>query len=204
MRILFAYNNPIALPLAEWLAQQGNSVFCTSERMTVRTTRAYDVDLVVSYCFRYMISKDVIDSVSGNIINLHTSFLPWNRGSDPNFWSFWDDTPKGVTIHYIDEKLDRGRIIAQRQIALDPARESFVTSYEKLHETMRTLFQEIWPDYANWPARSFLAQGTGSYHSGADKREIIAGPIDWNENIQEFLNRQRHAATGTAHDPLPR
>ena len=34
----------------------------------------------------------------GKIINLHISFLPFNRGYYPNLWSHQEGTPSGVTI----------------------------------------------------------------------------------------------------------
>ena len=46
------------------------------------------------------------------------SFLPYNRGSHPNFWSFIDDTPKGITIHEIDEGADTGNIVFQKKILI--------------------------------------------------------------------------------------
>ncbi len=60
-----------------------------------------------------------------SIINLHISFLPWNRGAHPNFWSFYDDTPKGVTIHLIDEGIDTGAIIYQKEITFDRNEKTF-------------------------------------------------------------------------------
>ena len=60
----------------------------------------------------------MLDRLPGAAINLHISLLPWNRGSDPNLWSFLDDTPKGVSIHHIDAGVDTGDVIAQREVPL--------------------------------------------------------------------------------------
>ena len=53
------------------------------------------------------------------IINLHISYLPYNKGAHPNFWSFADNTPSGVTIHEVNENLDSGNIIFQKKIEFD-------------------------------------------------------------------------------------
>ena len=37
---------------------------------------------------------------------MHISYLPFNRGAHPNYWSFKDNSPKGVTIHFIDNGID--------------------------------------------------------------------------------------------------
>ena len=71
---------------------------------------------MVSYGYRKIVLADVIDKMAGEIINLHISYLPWNRGANPNFWSFIDDTPKGVTIHEMSADLDKGRILCQKEL----------------------------------------------------------------------------------------
>ena len=38
------------------------------------------------------------------------SYLPFNRGKNPNVWSIIESTPCGATIHKIDEKIDTGKI----------------------------------------------------------------------------------------------
>ena len=46
--------------------------------------------------------------------------LPYNRGMHPWYWSIVDETPAGVTIHFIDENIDEGHIIAQKEVLIDP------------------------------------------------------------------------------------
>ena len=73
-------------------------------------------DLVISFGYRYIIKKKFIVSSNIPIINLHISYLPWNKGSHPNFWSFINNTPKGVTIHEIDKKIDMGVVVFRKKI----------------------------------------------------------------------------------------
>ena len=102
-------------------------------------------DLVVSYSYRYIIRPYILNDYKGRIINLHISYLPYNRGADPNIWSFILDTPKGVTIHHMDEGLDTGDIIAQKLVPMS-ADETLESSYFKLREamtdTLKTLILE--------------------------------------------------------------
>jgi len=44
--------------------------------------------------------------------------LPYNKGSHPNFWSFIENSPKGVSIHEIDEGIDTGKLIASKKLLL--------------------------------------------------------------------------------------
>jgi len=49
-------------------------------------------------------------------LNVHGSLLPRHRGPDPLFWTFFDaDEEAGVTLHWIDEGVDSGDIVAQRR-----------------------------------------------------------------------------------------
>ncbi len=42
-------------------------------------------------------------------------YLPFNRGAHPNFWSFMEKTPSGVTMHEINSGIDKGKIIVQKK-----------------------------------------------------------------------------------------
>ena len=71
-------------------------------------------DLIVSYGYKHIIRPEIFDNF--RTINLHISYLPYNRGSNPNFWSFYDNTAKGVTIHEVAKSIDSGNIIKQKKI----------------------------------------------------------------------------------------
>jgi methionyl-tRNA formyltransferase len=55
-------------------------------------------------------------------INLHLGHAPEYRGSSPAFWELYDGTPTvGVTIHWVNERLDAGDILLQDCAPLDLA-----------------------------------------------------------------------------------
>lgn len=102
-----------------------------------------NIDFIISYGYRHIIKRALIEHFGDRAINLHCSLLPWNRGSDPNVWSFLEDTPKGVTIHCIDEGIDTGKIIAQREVQFDSF-ETLHSTYEKLSLAIEKLLMEKW------------------------------------------------------------
>lgn len=57
-------------------------------------------------------------------INIHPGYNPFNRGWYPHVFSIINKLPAGVTIHEMDEKIDHGHIIDQRELKI----ESFDTS----------------------------------------------------------------------------
>ena len=100
--------------------------------------------LVISHGYRLILRRNVLDLIPDRVINLHISLLPYNRGADPALWSVLEDTPAGVTIHYIDEGVDTGDVIAQRPVEFRPD-DTLATAYDKLQAEMTALFREQWP-----------------------------------------------------------
>jgi methionyl-tRNA formyltransferase len=125
------------------------------------------------------------------IINLHISLLPYNRGSNPNVWSFLEDTPKGVTIHYIDEGIDTGDILFQKEIIFEEDNETLSSSYNKLNKEMQSFFIDNWEAIKEFHFSPMPQPNDGSIHSVEDFKRIgnILGKEDWNINIKELKKR---------------
>jgi methionyl-tRNA formyltransferase len=52
-------------------------------------------------------------------LNFHPSLLPHNRGKHPNFWCLRDGSPCGVSLHFIDDGIDSGPIVASAVVETD-------------------------------------------------------------------------------------
>lgn len=77
-------------------------------------------DMICSIYYRYIISKEVIDSVSGKIFNLHPALLPKYRGCSSLTWAMINGEKEcGFTFHYVDPGCDTGRIIVQKHISIE-------------------------------------------------------------------------------------
>lgn len=188
--VLLLTGNKNALGLCGWLLKR-SPVYVYTDRLTIGQVQKLNPSLIISYNYTYLIDKSVIRFMNGNMINLHISYLPWNRGVSPNIWSFIDDTPKGVTIHQISPDFDTGKILYQKQIFFDTGQETFASSYQKLHETITELFQEKWEEIRTL-SFSLTEQQTdaGSYHSKKDMQMLQEQVgVDWNEKIADFLKR---------------
>lgn len=130
------------------------------------------IDFIISYRYRHIISKDVIQFLENKIINLHISYLPWNRGADPNLWSFLENTPKGVTIHFINEGIDTGDIIIQKQVLFNSTAETLKTSYIKLENEIIALLESIFPLLLSLNLPRIKQIGKGSYHKSKEKSKF--------------------------------
>lgn len=146
--------------------------------------------LVVSYNYGYLIPEGIIQLLEGRIVNLHISYLPWNKGSDPNFWSFIDDTPKGVTIHQLSAALDQGDILLQEEVFFNEKEDTFKSAYEALNKEIVDLFIKHFNEIINQKIVPHPQQGTGTYHKRKDLVEFMGGgTVDWNEIIYGFKQR---------------
>lgn len=144
MRVMFLTNNNTTSPLVNWLRLNGADVALTGEKLAVDMVRDYSPAWILSYNYRHIIKREVLDLCPGRFLNFHVSLLPWNRGADPNLWSFLEDTPKGVTIHLIDKGVDTGPVLLSEEMRFDPQEESLETSYIKLQKRIQGLFRENW------------------------------------------------------------
>lgn len=188
--ILLLTNNENALCLYEGLKDRDIEVKVYRDKLTLDKLKSIKFNLILSYNYNYIIDKDIVEKYNGRIINMHISFLPWNKGFSPNFWSFYDDTPKGVTIHYIDEKLDTGNIILQKEIELDEKNETFRTSYDKLNAEIVKLFLDNFNDIYQGNIVSMKQNEGGTYHTKKMIDEMIDKyKIDWNEKVVDVMVR---------------
>jgi methionyl-tRNA formyltransferase len=155
-------------PLRPIIEASGCTAVETEQKIDPGYLNSKAVDYIVSYGYRHILGSELIDHMGGKIINLHISLLPWNRGAAPNFWSFLEDTPKGVTIHYIDAGIDTGDIIAQKEVAFDEQTETLASSYEKLSREIVTLFAETWPQIVAGTAARRRQPPGGTYHAARE------------------------------------
>ena len=103
-------------------------------------------DAIISFGYRYKITDQILERVNGNAINIHISLLPWNRGSNPNFWSWLENTPKGVSAHWINSDIDYGDLVVQTEVQFKQE-ETLRSSYETLMTRATTLVSDFWTDH---------------------------------------------------------
>lgn len=173
MKILFLTNNDITKPLIDWLMnEEKEEVIVCDKKLTLDLLKTIHPDFIISYNYRYIIKEDIINELEDKIINLHSSFLPWNKGADPNLWSFIEDTPKGVTIHKIDKGIDTGDIIVQKELYFDESTETLSSTYIKLHHAMQELLKSNWNNIKSSNIKSFKHDYPGSVHYIKDSSSI--------------------------------
>ena len=189
MNVLLVGNIPS--PLTPILRENGCRVIGHDCPIDLEFLSKQSVDFAVSYGYRYIVRKPVIEFLNGRIINLHISLLPWNRGADPNLWSFLEDTPKGVTIHYMDEGLDTGDIIAQKEVFFEPEGETLATTYKKLSDEIVNLFSQQWTFIMRGEIRRQQQPSGGSFHRTKDRNnfEYLLSEKRWDTPIETLIGK---------------
>ncbi|TVR80854.1 MAG: hypothetical protein EA405_09805 [Rhodospirillales bacterium] len=82
--------------------------------------REQGVDLIVSISGTQLYKKALRDQTPAGIINCHGALLPRYRGLMPSFWTLANgETEGGVTVHFVDAKLDNGPILVQRRYRIN-------------------------------------------------------------------------------------
>jgi methionyl-tRNA formyltransferase len=134
-------------------------------------------EMAVSLLFGHILRPSCIDLFPRGVINLHPSYLPYNRGQYPNVWSIVEGTPAGVTLHYIDEGLDTGDIVAQREVTVS-ATDTGASLYGKLEQAGLQLFCDEWPNIASGNASRWHQTGNATSHRTKDVDTIDRIDLD--------------------------
>jgi methionyl-tRNA formyltransferase len=133
--------------------------------------------LGVSAFFGYILDASTLSLFSRGCINIHPSWLPYNRGAFPNVWTILDHTPCGVTIHLLDEGVDTGPILCQREVPVAPT-DTGETLYHRLEEACIELFRDSWPAIARGAISATPQAGHGSLHRRRDVESIDQIDLD--------------------------
>ena len=120
------------------LAQELDSLTC------MEWLRTQQIDLGVLAWWPFIIKPTLLSIPSIGFLNFHPSLLPHNRGKDPNFWTLKDQTPAGVSIHFVDEGIDTGDVAFQAllETSWEDTGESL---YARSKQSLVQLFRENLP-----------------------------------------------------------
>lgn len=87
------------------------------DREIVSALAARQIDLVCLAGYMRVLSSEFIDAYRGRILNIHPSLLPAFPGLDAQQQALEHGAKKsGCTVHFVDETLDGGPIVMQREV----------------------------------------------------------------------------------------
>src|SRR4029077_3663086 len=112
-----------------------------TEKQLVKMLRDASVELVVLAGFMRVLHEPMLKAFSRRIINIHPSLLPKFPGLEA--WRqalVAGETVTGCTAHYVDERIDHGQILAQKEVRILPN-----DTAESLHARIQVLEHELYP-----------------------------------------------------------
>jgi len=145
-------------------------------------------EMAISVMFGYLLKSDFLGLLPKGCINLHPAYLPYNRGTYPNVWSIVDQTPAGVTLHYVDDGIDTGDIIRQKKVPV-LCTDTGETLYHKLEAAGVQLLRESWPDIrAGRIQRTPQVRESGTTHKTGDVARIDEIQLTGCYRAEDLLN----------------
>jgi phosphoribosylglycinamide formyltransferase-1 len=114
----------------------------SAETELVKILHNSGVELVVLAGFMRVLKSPMLEAFPRRIINIHPSLLPRFPGLEA--WKqalAAGEKTTGCTVHYVDEKIDHGDMIAQREIPILPD-----DTAESLHARVQIAEHELYPE----------------------------------------------------------
>lgn len=106
------------------------------------------VTLIVLAGFLWLVPENIIKAFNGKIINIHPALLPKYGGKGMFGMRVHQavvdegETETGITIHYVDEEYDHGKIILQKSCSVIPE-DTPETVAKKVQQLEHTHFPEV-------------------------------------------------------------
>jgi phosphoribosylglycinamide formyltransferase-1 len=122
------------------------------EEDLVERLRSAGVDLVVLAGYMRMLKAPMLEAFPRRIINIHPSLLPkfpgleaWRQALEAG------ETVTGCTVHFVDEGMDSGEVIAQAEVPILPG-----DTPESLHARIQEAEHQLYPEWIGRFARGEL------------------------------------------------
>jgi phosphoribosylglycinamide formyltransferase-1 len=135
----------------------------TAEAAFVTALLEARVDLVVLAGFMRILKGEFLRTFANKVINIHPSLLPsfpgleaWKQALD------YGVKVTGVTVHFVDQGIDTGPIIAQETVPVLPSDTS-----ETLHARIQEAEHRVYPTAVAALARGEIKVGNRRLHSGS-------------------------------------
>ncbi|MCG3082999.1 phosphoribosylglycinamide formyltransferase [Anoxybacillus sp. LAT_35] len=113
------------------------------EREILQQLQQKEIDLVVLAGYMRLIGPTLLQAYPNRIVNIHPSLLPAFPGKDAIGQAYrYGVKVTGVTVHYVDEGMDTGPIIAQRALYIDDG-ELLESVERRIHEIEHVLYPQV-------------------------------------------------------------
>ena len=152
MPIMLLYREHTMSTLGNFINKQNieNYSFVSSKETTEFLLKINKLSLIVSANNTYIFPRSIIEKQNLKIINFHNSLLPYHKGTNAPTWSIYEmDKKTGITWHLVNDRIDNGDIIIQKELNLDHTETAIVLT-KKLMDLGYIAFEEIKHEILEW------------------------------------------------------
>ena len=181
-----------------------NKIIILNKKISKRNLRKIESirpDYILLIFWPHLLPVSLIRIPSYGCVNLHIGYLPYNRGKNANVWPIIDQTPAGVSMHYIDNNIDSGDIISQTKVKVHIT-DNGKSLYNRLVKSCLPLFRSTWKNLISKKIiRKKQKINHGSIHYSKDFKKL--NYINLNKKLYplDLINQLR--AKNFSPFPLP-
>ncbi|MCB0517993.1 MAG: dTDP-4-amino-4,6-dideoxyglucose formyltransferase [Lewinellaceae bacterium] len=186
----FAFS-PRNTALAEKYA--GSTVFFPINVKTQFDEIIAQYDMVVSLHCKQLFPSALVRGI--HCVNVHPGLNPHNRGWFPQVFSILNGKPCGATIHEIDELLDHGGIIAQKEVKIE-SWDTSLTAYNKILDAEMELIEAYMPAIIEGKYTTQKPDQEGNLNLKKDYDALCQIQLTDTDTFQNHLNRLRALTHG--------
>ena len=107
----------------------------SAENKLILELKKNKIELICLAGFMKILSKKFINNFSGKILNIHPSLLPKYKGLNTHYRVLKKkEKYSGCTVHYVNSKLDSGKIILQKKVKISQKETSNTLAMKILKE----------------------------------------------------------------------
>ncbi len=146
-------------------------------------------DLIITCAYGQILPKALLDLPRLGCINVHASLLPKLRGGAPIQKAIMDGhTKTGITIMYMDTKMDEGDIISQLPVDIEE-NDTYDTLHDKLSKVAVKLLLDTLPSIINKTNSRIKQDNSLSSYAFTIKKEDEK--INFNVTAKQVYNKIR-------------
>ena len=153
------------------------------------TLKSLSPDLIAVAAYGKILPATVLDAPPLGCVNVHASLLPSYRGAAPINWAIAKGEKKtGVTIMQIDEGLDTGDILAQREVRIGDEETAEQLSKRLSRDGAQLLLETVDRIAKNEISPVKQDPAVATYAPLLSRKD---GEVDWNRDAEEIRNLVR-------------
>ncbi len=158
-------------------------------RIEYEPVLAYKPDLIITSAYGQIIPSEILDYPKYKCINTHGSLLPKYRGASPIQSAIINgETITGMSIMYMNEKMDEGDILVQKTIDID-IHDTSTTLFKKMSDLTLDILLDFLPKLFNNEINPIKQDDTKATYTHLLKKDIEH--INFNDNVLNVYNHIR-------------